>query len=138
MIQKGFATIFSLCLVLIVTLIVKGIQEAEMNHAHEVLNFEMEQALQSAAESGIVEIVETGTFNPAKEFKLNETTIEINIEVKSDSGKIYIGKNSHDGVYFMSRASMKSSFFGKKIYRLAYAYVLDNDSTIYFMELPTK
>ena len=56
--QKGFATILSLCLILVIALIVKGIQESETNHAREVLNFEMEQALQSAAESGIVEAAE--------------------------------------------------------------------------------
>ena len=56
--QKGFATIFGLCMVLVVALIVRGIQESETNHAREVLNFEMEQALQSAAESGIFEAAE--------------------------------------------------------------------------------
>ena len=56
--QKGFATILSLCLILVIALIVKGIQESETNHAREVLNFETEQALQSAAESGIFEAAE--------------------------------------------------------------------------------
>ena len=166
--QKGFATVFGLCLILIIAVIVKGIQESEANHAREVLNFEMEQALQSAAESGIVTAVETGILTSTKEFKFgeppNETTIYINIEVRRDSGNIYhynkhgtntkfkiydengteIGKKDHTaGVYFMSRAEMDSSFFGKKIYRRAYAYIIDDSEVsddykdkIYFMELP--
>ncbi len=138
--QKGFATIFGLCLILILALVVKGIQEAEANHAREVLNFEMEQMLQSAAESGIVEVVETGTFKSAKEIKFNETTIKIKIDVKQADGKIYIKKKGYDGVYLMSYASTESPFLTKKIYRRAYGYVLDADDRkkIYFMELPTQ
>ena len=138
--QKGFATIFGLCLILILALVVKGIQEAEANHAREVLNFEMEQMLQSAAESGIVEVVETGTFKSAKENKFNETTIKIKIDVKQADGKIYIKKKGYDGVYLMSYASTESPFLTKKIYRRAYGYVLDADDRkkIYFMELPTQ
>ena len=37
----------------------------------------------------------------------------------------------------MSRATIKDGFWGEKVYRRAYAYILDNDATIYFMELPT-
>ena len=85
--QKGFVTIFGLCLMLIVALIVKGIQESEANHAREVLNFEMEQALQNAAESGIVEASELvknksftagKIFTDTKDFRQGEQTIPIN------------------------------------------------------------
>ena len=40
--QKGFATIFGLCLVLVIALVVKGIEEAEMNHAYEAMNYQAE------------------------------------------------------------------------------------------------
>ena len=148
--QKGFATIFGLCLILILALVVKGIQEAEANHAREVLNFGTEQALQSAAESGIVETAENLSddepktseriFTGTKIFKHDGQTIQIRVEVYGERGKIYIKKKGYDGVYFMSYASTESPFFTKKIYRRAYAYVLDTDDRkkIYFMELPTQ
>lgn len=156
MTQKGFATIFGLCLILVIALVVKGIQEAEANHAREVSNFQTEQALQLAAESGIVEAAEkvrktpsilpypnwwdisaskVKVLNTTKTFKQNVT---ISVEVWGERGIIYTnGKNGKDGVYFMSCASTDSNVWSKKIYRRAYAYVLDNDDmTIRFMELP--
>ena len=51
--QKGFATIFGLCLILVIALMVKGIQESEMNHAYETTDFQIEMDLQNAADSGI-------------------------------------------------------------------------------------
>jgi len=151
--QKGFATILSLCLILVIALIVKGIQESEANHAREVLNFEMEQALQSAAESGIVEAAEYVRKNPNylpyieeketfkktipvsnKIFYHGEQKIKIEVEVWGERGKIYlfpkdrtgnkIYKNDgHLGIYFMSRATIEEKFFNEKIYRRAYAHV---------------
>lgn len=53
--QKGFATILSLCLILAIALVVKGIQESETNHAYESANFQAEFDLQNAAESVVVE-----------------------------------------------------------------------------------
>ncbi|MBR0260417.1 MAG: hypothetical protein IJQ85_01350 [Selenomonadaceae bacterium] len=162
--QKGFATIFGLCLILIVALIVKGIQEAEANHAREVLNFQMEQALQNAAYSGIAEAAAYVHQNPnylpysdgnpsdkknipvnSGNFKHGNKMIQITVEVKGERGKIYfykedkktMTKEPHDGVYFMSRATIKKGIWGEKIYRRAYAYVLDDDTKIYFMEFPT-
>lgn len=174
MTQKGFATIFGLCVILVVAFVVKGIQEAEANHAHEVSNFQMEQALQLVAESGIVEAAELvrETWNripysrgrpeskikvltTTKIFKQGSRTVNINVEVWGERGKIYScpeDKNKvgyydyHEGVYFMSCATAESNFWSKKIYRRAYAYVLSDKqddgnykdyTTIHFMELPT-
>lgn len=64
MLQKGFATIFGLCLVLALALIVKGISEAEMNHAYESTDFQAEVELQNAADSGIYLAVEKVLANP--------------------------------------------------------------------------
>ncbi|GEM_PF-4561977 len=164
--QKGFATILSLCLILVVALIVKGIAEAETNHAREISNFEMEQALQNAAESGIyeaAELVNGKTFTPGKiftttkTFKHGEQTIKITVEVWGERGKIYLfpksrtiervySKDAYPGIYFMSLAKIKNGIWDEEIYRRAYANVLseedgDNfkdDTTINFMELPTK
>ena len=169
--QKGFATIFGLCLALVFALIVKGIQEAETNHAREVSNFQLEQALQNAAYGGILEAAEYVNKNPDylpyeegqittqrtvpvknTTFKNDEQTIQVTVEVWGERGKIYFYKKRsvsgtikntetkapQVGVYFMSLATIKNGFWGEKIYRRAYAYVLDNDPTIYFMELPTQ
>ena len=184
--QKGFATIFALCLILVIALIVRSIQEAEANHAREVVNFETEQALQLAAESGIVEAADFVRQNPdwlpisngpwvvsKKQIPIHVTVSDDNItvEVWGERGKIYhynqknkgklnleyftildedgneiVAKNHCDGFYLMSRATIDKSSFGEKIYRRAYAYVIDDDqlaaeyknTTIHFMELPTE
>jgi len=179
--QKGFATIFGLVMILIIALTVKGIQEAEANHAREVFNFQMEQRLQHAAESSLIEAAEEVRKNPSllphstgsykdkkviisstKNFKIDDRSIEISVEVRGERGKIYNygineqgktylvyfptydengnktgEKNYRDGVYLMSRAAIKSDFSGERIYRRAYGYFLkDNQMKIYFMELP--
>lgn len=164
--EKGFATVFGLCLILIIALVVKGLQEAEANHAREVLNFETEQALQSAAESAIVEAAELVRSAPGllpksdgypeskknilhttKTFKQGGRTLKVTIEVWGERGLIYFydrqkkklaPKNGSDGVYFMSRAATQIDFWSNNVYRRAYAYVLDNDAKIRFMELPTQ
>ena len=56
--QKGFATIFGLCMILAVALCVKGIQESEMNHAYETADFQAEFELQNVADGGIYEAAE--------------------------------------------------------------------------------
>ena len=156
--QKGFATIFGLCMILVVALIFRGIQESEANHAREVSNFEFEQALQGAAESGVVEAAEYVRKNPDefpvydgwpwtvskkkisvsnKTLKKEEKTFTITVEVWGERGKIYIDKVKNDGVYLMGRATIKNGFFGEDIYRLAYGYFLDADPMkINFMERP--
>lgn len=165
--QKGFATIFGLCMILVFALIVRGIQESEANHAREVLNFELEQALQSAAESGIVEATKYVSENPAefpvydgwpwtvskkeipvkdKVFHNGDKSIDITVEAWGERGKIYFYKNNkkklkteQNGVYLMSRATIKNVVLGEEIHRRAYAYILDSDTTkINFMELPTQ
>ncbi len=103
--QKGFATIFALCLILVIALIVRSIQEAEANHAREVVNFETEQALQLAAESGIVEAADFVRQNPnflpvsdgpwvvsKKQIPIHVTGSDdnITIEVWGERGKIYL------------------------------------------------
>lgn len=185
--QKGFATIFGLCLILVVALIVRSIQEAEKNHAREVVNFETEQALQLAAESAIVEAADKVRKTPSllpysngiksqsqkkipvspKTFKRGEQSINITVDVWGERGKIYrydnngtlirfklydadgkeiINKTHCVGNYFMSYAEIDDRFFGEKIYRRVYAYVIDdadlvakyNNTAIHFMELPTE
>ena len=56
--EKGFATIFGLCLILVIALVAGGIQVAETNHAYETTDFQAEFELQNAADSVLVETVE--------------------------------------------------------------------------------
>ena len=63
--QKGFATIFGLCLILVIALVVKGIQGAEGNHPYETNDFQVEIDLQNAADSGIYEMAEKIRENPS-------------------------------------------------------------------------
>lgn len=140
--QKGFATIFGLCLILVVAIIVKSINDAETNHAREVVNFETEQALQHAAESAIVEAVSNLPYDQPKIIDAQRTfdngrrTFQVHVEAWQEHGQIYINDVGEPGTYIMSRATTDDDFFGEKIYRRAYAYILDGDTTIRFMELP--
>ncbi len=141
--QKGFATIFGLCLILVVALIVKGINDAETNHAREVINFETEQILQRAAESAIVEAAsnlpcdEQKIIDETKIFSNGRRSFQVHVEAWQEHGQIYINDVGEPGTYIMSRATIDDSFFGEKIYRRAYAYILDvNPTKINFMELP--
>lgn len=56
--QKGFATIFGLCMILAIALCVKGIQESEENFSSATTDFQGEFELQNAAISGIYEAAE--------------------------------------------------------------------------------
>lgn len=158
-------------MILVIALIVKGIQASEANHAREIVNFETEQALQSVAESGIIEAAEkvrSGIVilpysdgykdHSQKKIPVNNPDEKIIVEVRGERGKIYrydadsklirykvydengnaiVNETYRDGIYFMGTATIDDGFFGEKIYRRAYAYVFDGDTTIYFMELPT-
>ena len=55
--QKGFATIFGLCMVLVFALVIKGVAAVEENHNYETTYFQAEQELQNAAVSGIYQAV---------------------------------------------------------------------------------
>lgn len=178
--QKGFATIFSLWMILAIALVFKGIQESEMNYAYETEDFQAEFELQSAADSGIYaaaakvqadkkENIETLTPNPwanASNRKNYQIPFEpLNIKSKHlgdikvsvwgerlkgdrQAFQSYTIKNystgerkttgsKKSGYTLLSVAETTSKLTGKKIYRRAFAYVLDSDATkIHFMELP--
>lgn len=51
--EKGFATIFGLCLILVLALTLTGIQASERNHVYETANYQSEFELQNAADGAI-------------------------------------------------------------------------------------
>ena len=148
--QKGFATVFGICLLLVVALLVKGIQESEANHANEVYNFETEQILQQAAESELIKEAETLrqiTEKPEtsdevrsrtvhKTFKSGNHSLEMTIDVRSAHGKISHGEDSDDGYYIMAWAKATSEFTNDMIYRRAYGYIIDGDEEVCFLQVP--
>lgn len=53
MAEKGFATIFGLCLIFVIALLLKGIQASETSHIYETADYQSEFDLQNAADSAI-------------------------------------------------------------------------------------
>ena len=97
MAQKGFATILGLCLILAAALIVRGISDAETNHAYESSNFLAEQELQNAAYFGIHQAAKQVLANPnilpADPLNIRsrkQTKIVENRTITSDIGKITV------------------------------------------------
>lgn len=174
--EKGFATIFGLCLILVIALVVKGIQESEMNHTYQTTDFQTEFDLQNAADSGIYMAVNEVKKNPnilpfdreyppssiSREkckkkwtYKISKTSTEnITVEVWGERLLIlpykvnYADKKASlvaDGktvaerasYAFFSKAELKSTRIGGKLYRRAFAYVFYNDSkwNIHFTEV---
>lgn len=72
--EKGFFTITAICLLLMITLSVKTVQETERNFSYEAKNFQIELELQNAADSGIYEAVE----------KIQNGTVKINFPTEVD------------------------------------------------------
>ena len=99
--QKGFATIFGLCLILVVALTVKGIQEAETNHAYETMDFQVEFELKNAAVSGIYEAAE----------KVRVEKINTGNELLPPSGSPF-PEDRKDYQYKLINRTVKSPRFG--------------------------
>lgn len=178
--QKGFATIFGLCMILAIALCVKSIQEDEMNHARETTNFQTELELQSAADGGIYEAAEIvrldksklpanpWAINPDQRKEYQKKLIDRNVnysgknrrlknfklevwgerlkgdrqafqsyQKKYPTGKTAKGSRK-SGYILFSVASTSNATVTGKIYRRAFAYVLDDDeTTIHFMDVPS-
>ncbi len=184
--QRGFATIFGLCLVLIVALVAKGIQAAQMNHAYETANFGAEFDLQNAADGAIYaaadkvlsgdvtlpvndnpyyigntrdkfqrkiltttttsehigtitteawgEIIDVQHYKVAYKGEDDTNASKNNVaeKIRTDE-KIRSDANAY---VFFSVAQATNPQTGAKIYRRAFAYVVQGDATIHFMEVP--
>lgn len=178
--EKGFATILGLCLILIVALVTKGIQAAQMNHAYETADFGAEFDLQNAADSALVAAADKvlsgdvtlpvndnpgyiGNTRDKFQVKLitRTTTSEhistitteaygeiINVQhyrvsYKGEDGSdasannvANLRGNDANAYVFFSVAQATNPHTNIKIYRRAFAYVLQGDATIHFMEVP--
>lgn len=168
--ERGFVTVFALCLILVITLIVKGIQEAETNHNYETTILQAEFDLQNAADGGIyeaAELVRSGQkslpannvphYRKQNQPKLLTTsrktlhgTISVNVwgerikirdckrqytpyksvPIKGNNNKEII----HYGYMLFSVAQLDNERFGK-MYRRAFAYVVDGYGTEHYYRL---
>lgn len=181
--QRGFATIFGLCLVLIVALVANGIQVKQGNYAYETADFGAEFDLQNAADSAIYAAADkvlvakengeellpvnpdpTNVHNPRSKFqrKLLTTTtpskhfgtitteawgeiIDVQhykVSYGGDDGTNGAADNvakkigtDADAYVFFSVAQATNPQTGAKIYRRAFAYVVQGDTAIRFMEV---
>ena len=166
--QKGFATIFGLCLILVIALIVKGIQESETNHAYETANFQAEVELQNAADSALVEVAdsvlsgaETLPVKPEyanrqrsyyqREFtvdKISETLGDITVSVWGEEATLMPYKVNHstkiarrsaaDKPVYIFFSMAQANHGGRKLYRRAFAYVDKDSGMIHFMDLQSS
>ena len=155
--EKGFATIFGLCLILIIALYVRGIQEAENNHAHETSDFQIEFDLQNAADSGIYmaarAVKENPNLLPNNGGEIYSTARNCQVEVlnktvESSSGSITVdvwGERLIIKPYKVDYSSKKDGkYVAKKIedgekYRLyCIGYILMSRATIESEQLGGK
>jgi len=158
--QKGFATIFGLCLMLAFVLVVKGIQEMGVNDAKEWEDFQTEFDLQNAADVGIYMAAAKVEKNPEllplnpdpyinyrKNYRrdlISKTIESISVKVSGERIGVYNfqelypsyekeDKGATSDVYILfSRAEIENKRIGGKSYRRAFAYV--SAGTIHFME----
>ncbi|MBR2520511.1 MAG: hypothetical protein IKE46_12130 [Selenomonadaceae bacterium] len=184
--ERGFVTVFALCLILVIALIVKGIQESDTNHNYAAADFQTEFDLQNAADGGIyeaAELVRSGQRDlpannvPVQSIRKNYQKELVNRSTKTERGTIRVTvwgerlkiqgyrrsypsykKNLQGtpkyGYVLFSVAQLDSARTNGKIYRRAFAYVVDgkgmNDlgrnveepvapedkDVVHFMELP--
>lgn len=188
--ERGFVTVFALCLILVIALLVKGIQESDTNHNYEAADLQTEFDLQNAADGGIYEAAEKVRVSAengeellptkfahsisrrdyqkqlvSRSIKTARGTISIKVWGErlriQDYKRLYPSYNKKEvgerkyGYVLFSVAQLDNDRTGGKIYRRAFAYVVDgkgiNDSwkkvnetvapedkdVVHFMELPS-
>ena len=109
--ERGFFTLIGICLLLVASIFVKGIQESELNYAYIARDFEDEMKLQNAADSALIEAVDLirnghtlekglSTFRKNNQHKIIDKTVDgIKVEVWYEYGK----NNEGGKLYFKER-----------------------------------
>ena len=153
--QRGFFTIVGLCLLIVATIFIKGILEFETNYSRGITSYEIEHHLQNLAESYLIENIGSIENLPIEhnlgdisygDYKLKNVQVAIygkhdeiqffqrvyrkngnptNESIKDSEGNPMTG----DGKIILSVASCDSPFIVGKMYRRAFAYILDDDET---------
>ena len=155
--ERGFFTIVGLCLLLVATIFIKGIHEFEANYARGITNFQAEHELQNLADSYLIEASKNlPALEQGQPYNILNTTVtsdkfkNLKIEVWAQkqyikkfirtysSGSKYTDKDSgelpQNSTIIVSVASCDSPFIAGKMYRRAFAYILEDDpATIHFL-----
>lgn len=153
--ERGFFTILGLCLLIVAAIFIKGILEFEANYSRGITSYEAEHHLQNLAESYLIEEINFIENLPVKynlgdisygNYKLKNVTVEVygkydeiqffqrvyrkNGNPTDEPIKDSEGNNlKKDGKIILSVASCDSPFIVGKMYRRAFAYILDDDET---------
>lgn len=155
--ERGFFTIVGLCLLLVASIMIRGVQEVDANYFYEESNFSAEQELQNAADSALAEAIEIALSEDYTQ-KYKNDAVEIPVKQQNDSdisttvlaryGFIYqFTVTSYSGstvkykdngylrgLMLISVASRDDERIGGKMYRRALAYVLNDDKkTIHYL-----
>lgn len=148
--ERGFFTIVGLCLLLVAAIFIKGIHEFEANYSRGITNFQAEHELQNLADSYLIEAsknlpaLEQGQpyniFNTAATSdKFKNLKIEVWAQKQHikkfirtySSGSKYTDNDSgelpQNSTIIVSVASCDSPFIAGKMYRRAFAYILEDD-----------
>lgn len=157
--ERGFVTVFALCLILVVALVVKGIQESDTNHNLSAADLQTEFDLQNAADGGIYEAAEKVRVatqkgqellpaNGGEPFRKNYQRQLVTRTIQTNRGAITVtvwGERTRIqgfnrlypsykaevrgdvkyGYLLFGVAQMNNERIGEKIYRRAFAYVVD-------------
>ena len=148
--ERGFFSVIGICFLLAAVVCVKSIQETSAIYSYSVANFQIEQELQNAAESALVEAAEIIRKNPAlvptlgyagrQYYQVQIAVPKRNFDVKvyAERGDIHselgiesdatIEKKDRKGIILISIASATGAFNGKKIYRRSLAYITNDDN----------
>ena len=148
--ERGFFTIVGLCLLLITTIFIKGVHEFETNYARGITNFLIEHKLQNLADSYLIETFEK--YNGAEDNlnitenlgnidELKNVAVEIRYapkqNIKIENGSYTNFENlpvNSKGTVIVIVASCDSPFIAGKMYRRAFAYILDDaPTTIHYL-----
>lgn len=132
-------------MLLVAAIFIKGVHEFEANYAREIRNFQIEHHLQNIADSYLFKTFETykdtedylelkENLGDIDELKLKNVTVEIkyapkqNIKIKNGNYTTFenLPKDSK-GTVIVSVASCDSPFIAGKMYRRAFAYILEDD-----------
>lgn len=156
--ERGFFTIVGLCLLLVAAIFIKGVHEFEANYARGITNFQAEHELQNFADSYLVEASKNlPALEQGKPYRIfNATdhskkfgTVKIEVWAQKQHIKKFIrvykegrkytdhdsGELPQNSTIIVSIASCDSPFIAGKMYRRAFAYILENDEskTIHFL-----
>ena len=155
--ERGFFTIVGLCLLLVATIFIKGIQEFEANYARGITNFRAEHELQNAADNALFEAVKKiPEIEDGVQFKISVSTPSsdrlknLSVEVYGERGEMVTQtfdratntatpqepdfESAKKVTVIISVASCDSPFIEGKMYKRAAAYI-DKDKNIYFLSI---